>query len=49
MRTREKKGLPDRRAITFSAIRRHPLADGKIIANWAVQDALGLLGQLKTA
>jgi predicted ester cyclase len=37
------------RPITFSAIRIYRLSSGKIVETWAIQDALGLLGQLKTA
>jgi predicted ester cyclase len=40
---------PTGRAITFSAIRIYRLADGKIVGSWAVQDALGLISQLKAA
>jgi predicted ester cyclase len=40
---------PTGRPITFSAIRIYRLSSGKIVETWAVQDALGLLGQLKAA
>jgi predicted ester cyclase len=40
---------PTGRPITFSAIRTYRLSSGKIVETWAVQDALGLLGQLKAA
>jgi len=40
---------PTGRAITFSAIRIYRLAGGEITGSWAVQDALGLISQLKAA
>jgi predicted ester cyclase len=40
---------PTGRPVTFSAIRIYRVSRGKIVETWAVQDALGLLGQLKAA
>jgi predicted ester cyclase len=40
---------PTGRSITFSAVRIYRITDGKIVGSWAVQDALGLISQLKAA
>jgi predicted ester cyclase len=40
---------PTGRSISFSAVRIYRLTGGKIVGSWAVQDALGLVSQLKAA
>lgn len=43
------RGLePTGRQVSFGAIRIYQLADGKVVDTWANQDALGLLGQLRS-